>query len=233
MSNPKPVFLLSGGRSSQSKKKDDIMPALFKEIGTASPVIGYIGAASDDDLGFFRFISAEFTRGGAAEVVHAPTVSSKVDLTKTRDILRRVDAVFISGGDVERGIQVLEEKQMTGFLRDLYHSGKIYFGASAGSIMLAREWIRWRDPDDDSTAELFPCLGFTSIICDTHAEEDGWEELQTALSMEKTLTQGYGISTGACLKVPSGKEPVALGGPVYVYRNIAGKVERQPDLLPL
>jgi peptidase E len=232
MNMQKPIFLMSGGRSRQGKKKDTIMPALFKETGKVSPAIGYIGAASDDDRGFFKYISAEFIQGGASEVVHALTVTSKADLAKTRDILKKVDAVFISGGDVERGMQVLEEKQMTAFLRELFNSGKVFFGASAGSIMLAREWIRWTDPEDDSTAELFPCLGFASLICDTHAEEDGWEELKTALSMEKDSTKGYGIATGVCLKVQAGREPAALGGPVYVYQNKAGKVERQPDILP-
>jgi peptidase E len=232
MSMQKAIFLMSGGRSRQGRKKDVIMPALFREIGKAAPKIGYIGVASDDDREFFKFISAEFIQGGAAEVVHALIASSKANLAKTRDILQKVDAVFISGGDVERGMQVLEEKQMTGFLRELYTGGKVFFGSSAGSIMLARKWIRWRDPDDDSTAELFPCLDFAPLICDTHSESDGWEELQTALSLEKVNTEGYGIATGTCLRVaPEGKLE-ALGGPVSVYVNNAGKVEKQADILP-
>jgi peptidase E len=232
MSNKKAIFLMSGGRNRQGKKKDVIMPALFKEIGKAAPRIGYIGVASDDDRSFFKFISAEFLQGGVAEVVLAQITSSKADLAKTREILQQVDAVFISGGDVERGMQVLEEKQMTGFLRDLYTGGKVFFGASAGSIMLAQQWIRWRDPEDDSTAELFPCLDFANLICDTHSESDGWEELQTALSLEKNNAEGYGIATGACLKVQAEGKLEALGGPVSVYKNKAGKVEKMPDIMP-
>lgn len=129
-------------------------------------------------------------------------------------------------------MQVLEEKQMTGFLRDLYTGGKVFFGASAGSIMLAQQWIRWRDPEDDSTAELFPCLDFANLICDTHSESDGWEELQTALSLEKNNAEGYGIATGACLKVQAEGKLEALGGPVSVYKNKAGKVEKMPDIMP-
>jgi peptidase E len=233
MSTQKPVFLLAGGRSiRQGKKPDAILPALFKEIGQVAPSIGYVGVASDDDRGFFKSIAADFIKGGAAEVVHALIVSPKVDLAKTREILNRVDAVFISGGDVERGMQVLEEKSMVGFLRELYSRGKMFFGASAGSIMLAKEWVRWRDPDDDSTAELFPCLGFAPIICDTHAESDNWEELRTALSLEKENKPGYGIVTGSCLKVLVSGSVEALGEPVFVYLREAGKVKRQADILP-
>ena len=36
---------------------------------------------------------------------------------------------------------------LTGFLPGLYSRGKPFFGLSAGSIMLARERIRRRDPD--------------------------------------------------------------------------------------
>jgi len=48
---------------------------------------------------------------------------------------------------------------MTDFLRRLHRSGRLFFGTSAGSIMLSRKWVRWRDPHDDRSAELFPCLG--------------------------------------------------------------------------
>jgi peptidase E len=233
VNTPKPVFLMSGGRSSrQGKKADTIMPAILKEIGRKAPAIGYVGAASDDDKSFFKFMAAEFLKGGAAEVVHALIVPSKADLAKTRDMLTKVDAVFISGGDVERGMQILEEKNLTGFLKELYSQGKLFFGASAGSIMLAREWVRWRDPDDDSSAELFPCLGFAPVICDTHAESDGWEELQAALGLEKNNTRGYGIATGSCLKVNTDGTVEALGDPVNLYLKQAGKVDKQADILP-
>jgi peptidase E len=233
MSNSKPVFLLAGGRSSrQGKKKDTIMPALFKEIGRPSPSIGYIGVASDDDKEFFKFIAADFIKSGASEVSHALIAPSKADLVKTRELLNRVDAVFISGGDVERGMQVLEEKNMIDFLRELYLQGKMFFGASAGSIMLAREWVRWRDPNDDSSVELFPCLGFAPVLCDTHAESDNWEELRTALSLKNDITQGYGIATGSGLKVSTESRVEALGGPVALYVNEAGEVNRKADILP-
>jgi peptidase E len=230
----KPVFLMSGGRSSrQGKKADTAMQAVIEAIGRKAPSIGYVGAASDDDKSFFKFIAAEFLKAGASEVVHALIAPAKADLVKTRSILEKADAVFISGGDVERGMQVLEEKNMGGFLKDLYRQGKLFFGASAGSIMLARKWVRWTDPENDASAELFPCLGFAGVICDTHSESDGWEELQAALSLEKEKTAGYGIATGACLKVGPGGVLEAFGAPVNVYLKQAGKVVKQPDILPV
>jgi peptidase E len=236
MSTARAVFLMSGGRSGRGdrgNKADDVMPAIFKETGVKAPTIGYVGSASDDDRSFFRFIAAEFLKGGAGGVEQVLTVSARADLGKARDILNRVDAVFISGGDVERGMEVLEEKNLVAFLRELYSGGKLFFGASAGAIMLAREWVRWRDPDDDSSAELFPCLDFAPVICDTHSESDGWEELQAALSLENENTTGYGIATGACLKVGAGGPLEAMGEPVNVYLNKGGKVDRLADIEPV
>jgi hypothetical protein len=98
--------------------------------------------------------------------------------------------------------------------------------------MLAKEWIRWRDPDDDATAEVFPCLGMAPVICDTHGEQDGWEELQTLLKLEKDGTTGYGIVSGNAIKVLPDGTIEALGGPIHRYSKINGKVERIEDILP-
>ena len=130
------------------------------------------------------------------------------------------------------GMQILAEKNLVVFLQGLYKQGKLFFGASAGSIMLAGEWVRWRDPHDDSTAELFPCLGLTPIICDTHAEDDDWTELKTALKLRRNNAQGYGIPAGACLKVYPDGRVEALAGAVVRYALLNGKIECHGNFLP-
>ena len=152
------------------------------------------------------------------------------DIRKAQETLRTADAVFISGGDVEAGMRILNEKNMAGFLRDLAKSGKQFFGASAGSIMMCKGWVRWRDPEDDTTAELFPCLNLVPVYCDTHAEKDDWTELKTALSLDGAGTPGYGITSGAYMKVyPDGRLEAEVG-PVARYRVVEGEIERQADL---
>jgi peptidase E len=122
---------------------------------------------------------------------------------------------------------------MVDFLFQLYQQGKPFFGVSAGSIMLAKEWVRWRDPDDDSTAELFPCLGFAPVICDTHDEENDWQELKAALKLAEDNVIGYGIVSGAAIKVfPDGKTE-ALGGAIYRYVHHGERVDRISDILPI
>jgi peptidase E len=228
--NPRPVYLLAGGRGSSSKT---LLKAVFKEISKPNPLIAYVGAANNDDKKFYKFMGDEIAGAGDCRLIHAVLSSKKADPDKVRDILQQADAVFVSGGDVEAGMGILASKNMLDILQELYRGGKVFFGVSAGSIMLGREWVRWRNPDDDSTAELFPCIGMVPVICDTHAEGDNWEELKAALQLKEDKSRGYGIPSGACLKVCYDGRMEALGGPVVQYLKRGQKVIRSDDLQPV
>ena len=232
MSNWKPLYLLAGGREGSTKSTKQILHEVFREIGKESPSIAYVGAASDDNRIFYQFIAGMIKKVADCKVNRVLICSPKADISKAKEILESADAIFMSGGDVEIGMQILAEKNMTVFLQDLYKQGKLFFGASAGSIMLVREWVCWENPDDDSTAELFPCLGLAQITCDTHAEDDDWTELKMALKLGGDNAQGYGIPSGACLKVYPDGGVAALGGAVVRYALLDGEVKRQADLLP-
>jgi peptidase E len=229
----KPVYLLAGGRPPDRKKQDSLIQAVLRESGKASPAIGYIGTASGDDKRFLEFMARELRESGASQINHAVIASPRADLKKAKDILKSSDIIFAGGGDVELGVQILQEKKMDEFLRELYREGKVFFGISAGSIMLAKEWVRWRDPDDDSTAELFPCLDIAPVLCDTHCEQDGWEELQAALKLEEDNTIGYGIVSGTAIKVSPDGSVEALGGVTHQYIRHGERVDRISDILPI
>ncbi len=221
---------MAGGRG--TKAADIVMKAVFQEIGLSKPGIAYVGAASGDDTNFFGFIGEMIKRGGDCALTQVFLCDQKADIKKARDILQKSDAIFMSGGDVEAGMQVLQQKQLEPFFKELYFKGTLFFGASAGSIMLAGEWVRWRDPDDDSSAELFPCLGIAPVLCDTHAEADKWEELKWALKLYKGEVTGYGIATNSCLKVYADNRIEALGGAVARFIKQGEKIIKEKDLLP-
>jgi cyanophycinase-like exopeptidase len=205
---------------------------ILASCGVPHPSIAYVGAASGDSRPFFLMISGYLRACGAGHVTLAPLVGKRAKLDKARATLESADMVFISGGDVEAGMEVLEERQILPLLRELFEKGKPFFGTSAGSIMLAWQWVRWEDPDDDTTASLLPCMGFAPIVCDTHGETEGWEELHTLLRLSPEGTLGYGIPAGAGLCVyPDGKLE-ALGAPVHCYAHNGGRVMRNADLLP-
>ncbi|MDQ1280564.1 MAG: dipeptidase [Thermoproteota archaeon] len=233
MITPKPVYLLAGGRQSLRETTSSLYRRVFEGTGVISPKVAYIGTANQDDESFFHRTSELLRIAGAAKVDHAFIAPKHADVEKAKKILTSADSVFVSGGDVFEGIRVLKEKNMIDFLMSLYESGKPFFGISAGSIMLAEKWVYWRDPNDDSTAELFPCLGLAPIICDTHGEEDGWEELQKALELSDEKQKGYGIVSGTAIKVFSDGKVEGLGGIINQFIRDKEKVTRLSDIIPL
>jgi peptidase E len=230
MESIKPLYLMAGGRG--GKASNALLKAIFRDIAKAKPVIAYVGAANNDDLLFFRFMSPMLKKGGDCDLQQVKLCSKRADIGKAKNQLENCDAVFMAGGDVEAGMQILAERGLLTFFKELYQAGKLLFGASAGSIMLADNWVRWSDPDDDETAELFPCLGIAPVLCDTHAEETEWDELQWAVKRDKEGITGHGIPTNGCLKVDPDGRLSALDRPVARYQKRDGQAVRIADLLP-
>jgi cyanophycinase-like exopeptidase len=234
LNNKKPVYLMAAGKNGSIRRTFLIMQDIIRKTGQAKPTVAFVGVASFKDNWLIYFVISSFIRTfckcRVKRVVIAPP---NADLNKAREILKSADTVFMSGGDVSVGMQVLKQKNMVGYFQELFQQGKQFFGGSAGSILMTREWIQWRDPNDDSTAELFSCLGFVSFICDTHAENDGWAELKTALCLKGDGARGYGIPSGVCLKVyPDGKVE-ALGGKIAKYVLSQGRVVQEAELSPV
>lgn len=228
----RPLFLLGGGPGSRRDAPDPLLEEVFAATGTPHPRVAYVGAASGDNRSFFTWLARLFTVSGAGDVTLVPTANPKADQRKALAILEEADALFMTGGDVEVGMERLCEHSLITPLKQLREQGKLFFGLSAGSIMLSQAWIRWDDPDDDTTAHSFPCLGFAPVLCDMHAEEDDWVELKALLALHPPGTTGYGIPTGAGLKVENCGTLTALGGAVECYARTARGIKRLTPLTP-
>jgi peptidase E len=209
MMGPAPIILISGGPNSNNTALIAEALALSK---TVKPFIAYIGAASSDNKEFFSMLRQMLISAGADKVTLVPIVQG-FDRKTAQSILSSGDLVFISGGDVKAGMEYLEKRKLVPFLRKLYESGKPFFGISAGSIMLCSQWIHWHDPADDSSAKSFPCLGFAPVLCDTHAEDEGWKELRTLLGLCPEGTIGYGIPAGGALRITQNGKVIDIGSP--------------------
>jgi peptidase E len=229
---PSPITLLAGSPGPRRSEGEKLLHRILESYNIAHPSIGYVGAASRDNRIFFLYLSSLFRRCGAGETVLAPLCNRRVDAGTSRKILETVDIVFISGGDVGYGMRVLEERGAVPWFHRLYKSGKPFLGISAGSIMLSQKWVCWEDDDDDSTARLFPCLGFAPILCDTHEEADDWTELQILLKHCPNGTTGFGIPSDGALRIFPDGSLEALGRPVNCYAKRGVKVLPRADLKP-
>ncbi len=228
---PRPIHLLAGSPHGRSRGADPVLVAALAETGRPRPSVAYIGAASDDDRDFLRFVTTYLQRAGAGEVRLAALASARANLAEARAVIERSDLVFVSGGDVEAGMAHLERHELIPLLRTLHGAGTPFVGLSAGSIMLARCWVRWSDPDDDATAAIFPCLALAPVLCDCHAEADDWEELRALLELTREGI-GYGIPAGGALRVAADGAVTALGKAAYCLERRAGRIERVADLTP-
>jgi peptidase E len=226
-----PLFLIAGGPGQVRRRgADPLLQTVIRHAGVKRPRIAYVGAASGDNPAFRLLIAQMLIKAGAGPVIPAPMCGRRVDPERTRRVLEEADLVFISGGDVAEGMKVVEQRGMTPLLKSLHKAGKPFFGVSAGSIMLAKRWVRWSDPRDDESAELFPCLGFAPVLCDTHGESDGWTELQAMLRLCRTGATGFGIVSGSALAVLADGTVSALGGDVHVFRKKKAGVFQEESL---
>lgn len=224
--DPRPVYLLAGGRPSRSRKgPDPLAGEALMLAGISHPSVAYIGAASGDNAGFRAMLTRLLQKAGAGEVKLAPLCGG-ADPRGAMRVIESSHLVFISGGDVEAGMNVLVETGMVDFLRAQYRDGKPFFGVSAGSIMLAKSWVRWKDPDDHSSAEAFPCLAIARVCCDTHDEEGGWEELRALARLIPARTVAYGIPSGTALIAAPDGSVRALGGEVQCFRRTGAVVRK-------
>ena len=227
------LYLIAGGRGlDRPWGPDPLVQAVLRRTGVQRPKVAYIGAASGDNAAFRLLIGRMLEKAGAGQVVLAPLCGRRADPEKAKAVLEAADIGFISGGDVEEGMRIMGQMGMIPFLKKLHRRGMPFFGVSAGSIMLARRWVRWTDPRDDDSAELFSCLGFAPVICDTHGEGDGWAELRSALALSPVGATGYGIVSGAALVVEADGSIAALGGDVNVFRRRKSGVAQAASLAP-
>ncbi len=228
-----PVFLIAGGQAMRKRTgPDPLLQAAIRRTGARQPAIGYVGTASGDDDAFRLWFARLLRKAGAGQVTLAPLCGRRGDPEKAKAVLGASDLVFISGGDVDEGMRHLRQKGMTGFLHRLHRSGTPFCGVSAGSIMLAQEWIRWRDPSNEASAELFSCLGLAPIRCDTHGEGEDWEELKALLGLSPTGAVGYGIAAGTAIVVEQDCTVSALGEEVSRFRKRADGVVPIESLVP-
>jgi len=224
-----PVYLIAGGHPPNTQQTIQDCSAALQACATPHPTVAYVGTASGDNRLFFRYLKSTLLKAGAATVTLAPLAGKRANPEKAQRILRAADAIFLSGGEVEDGIAPLRSTGLDAVLTELYQAGTIFFGMSAGCIMMGEKWVHWDVEDDDSTASLFDCLGFVPMTFDTHCEHEDWKELKCALRLMGPGARGYGLSSGGFYTAdPAGRLSAYRNGPATFY-NREGEISDRPS----
>lgn len=225
-----PIYLLAGGPDAKRKSPDPLLQMALGELDKTNPSVAYIGAAHGDSRAFYLFIRGLIVAAGAGDVDLVPLVKKNVDLEKAQSIIRSADCIFVSGGDVKVGMDVLNERSVVPLIKKRYREGALLIGVSAGSIMLAKQWIDWPDENSDESAELIPCMNIAPVLCDTHGEADGWNELHSLIRLTEENQVGYGIPSGGAMRILADGTIEALQKPLFRIEKRDGKVLRINDL---
>jgi len=231
------VHLVGGGPGAMLALRKHFHSAL-SGTGKPKPLVAYVGTASNDNHGFFMMIRGALALSDA-RVKLARLASPRAPASEAKELLRECDLVFVSGGDVELGVKLLQDRDAATTLVDLAAAGKPMIGISAGALMLAREWVRFPDDSDDK-AEIFPCLGIAPVHVDAHSEDDGWSELRVLVRLLAARGDedpvGYGLTREGCLRLTldgAGQmEPLGTPIPRIVVRRgqvVEGKPLEKPE----
>jgi|GEM_PF-6476467 len=235
--NPNSVIhLVGGGPGAVGPMRRHFKNALAElpTVRGQKPLVAYVGAASGDNAGFRRMI-AGMMPSARVEPVMLAKKSAKVSAART--LLEDSDLIFVSGGDVHAGMGVLQGRGVDTDLRTMAQAGKPMLGVSAGSLMLAQQWIHFPDDDSDDGV-LFDCLGIAPVIVDAHSEDDDWSELQSLLRHRRRWDRtelAMGLPRHGALRIElKGKrsELKALGVPLPRFTKRNGKVLAAAPLHP-
>ncbi|HEX7605019.1 MAG TPA: Type 1 glutamine amidotransferase-like domain-containing protein [Polyangiaceae bacterium] len=224
------AFLIAGAGPGTGPRSLRFHKDVVRATGKAKPVYAYVGAASDDSLMFEKMLKGVMF-GLGSKVLSVRLSKAKTKTSEAKAMLADADVVFISGGDVERGMQLIGERDLGGYFHELAGAGKIFEAVSAGSIMLGEHWVRFPDGEDHK-AEVFDCMGIVPMSFDAHDEASEWEELRVLAKKlpAKAAKAVYGLTSGTAAAW-DGKKLRALGGPVARYSCGAGS-KRLEDLDP-
>ena len=155
----------------------------------------YIGAANGDRVPFFLNMKSILVGVGIPKVTHLKLAQNDVDVAKAKELLQKADVIFISGGEVEDGMNWLDKHGLRETVVEQYYEGKQFICVSAGTIMMGKYWLDMDEDNNHKNPKIFTCLGIIPHVFDTHAENEDWIELKTALRLLGNNSIGYGIPT--------------------------------------
>ena len=236
------VHLIGGGPGTMLSLRRHLRRALSEVAATKKPLVAYVGAADGDRPAFQQMIGAVVAlAGGRMKAVKLASPRAKV--SAAQGLLEDCDVVFVSGGDVDAGMNVLHERGVLPVFHALGREGRPMIGISAGSIMLGRAWVRFPEADAPGTSEdtappqVFQCMGLAPVYVDAHAEDDAWGELRVLLHVlgtkEGERAIGYGLTRKGGVCVEQGKDgasltPFGTSAPRFVFED--GNVVEKPPL---
>jgi dipeptidase E len=179
-----------GGFDGEPKLRDYVLDL----TGKPRPRVAYLPTAVGDSDQAIRFFYERFA-ASRCEPYHVRLFGIP---DRPNEQLREADVVLVSGGNTANMLAVWRVHGVDATLRELWESGAVLTGASAGAICWFESGVT-----DSFTAELDPiddCLGFLSgSMCPHYDGEERRRPVYTRLVREGRLPPGLAADDGVGL----------------------------------
>lgn len=191
MSTVKPVFLLADSQLLFWQKDGELyLKTILPHIASSLPKAAYIGASNGDIPDFYQIFVAAMKGIGITDCKMITSDASGDELA----FLAQSDVLLLSGGDVDKGWNVLQNTGMLDIVRQRYIEGAVLMGISAGAIQLGQFWR-----DDKANAELKLMAQVLPFSVDAHEESTDWKRLKGTTRQGFNKAKSYGIPSGGGL----------------------------------
>ena len=117
------AYLLAGAGPATSRRSVRYHRACVAATGKPRPAIAYVGAPANDERRFAAMIRA-LVFGPRARVIPVELTRRTVRTSTLRAQLAAADLVFFTGGDVERGMALIDDRGLAPYVRELAATGK-------------------------------------------------------------------------------------------------------------
>ena len=193
----------------------------------SSPRVCFIGTASGEPPEYFRSIKLGF-QGLASEVVELSFF--RPPTADLRGFLGEFDAIYVGGGNTKSLLALWREWEVDKILYDLWQSGTVLSGISAGCICWFQHGVTDSIP---GPLTPLPCLGFIPEICCPHfGDEPARRPTFHAMIQSGVFSQGIGVDANCGLLYRGTKlEDIVTADPesmAYRLELVQGTVQETP-----
>ncbi len=231
------LFIIGGG-----SRPSSMVDRIIKESGLDKGGYGIIlpmSSAEPDSAVYYAKI--QFTKLGI-DKLYGLQFTKNEKLSKTKlDSIRNAKLIYISGGDQNRFMEVVQGTDIETTIHEAYKNGSLVGGTSAGAAVMSKIMITGNElkhPEYNSTfrnleidnIETATGLGLiTNVIVDQHfVKRSRYNRLLTAI-MEFPEMIGIGIDESTAILVSGRTIEVVGESQVVVFKNPERSLQKFND----
>ncbi len=186
----KPLYLLADSQLLFTKNKigEYFLWPITHSLDKNSKAV-YIGASNGDEPAFYEMFTGAMEN---IKIENCSMIHSAFDEEDKKN-LKDADLILLAGGDVKKGLEVMENTGMKDIILDKYYSGTTLIGVSAGAIQLGWQCLL----ENGTQKEILDTLRIAPFLVDTGHSLLEWKNLRSLINDSESMKRGIGIPAGS------------------------------------